>query len=118
MDDAPVLSDESADDQERSERWQRMLTGSDPSLPRLRRAWRLLPDGPRCKMCAAPFHGVGRVVTKVISHGPSEKNPLMCNLCFSSLRDHIGGADIEISVLLPVSGGPRGPPDARGRGPF
>jgi adenylate cyclase len=92
--------DDSADDQERSERWERMLTGSDPSLPRLRRAWRMLPDGPRCKMCAAPFHGVGRVVTRVISHGQSEKNPLMCNLCFSSLRDHIGGADIEISVLF------------------
>ena len=100
MDDAPVLRDEEADDQERSERWQRMLTGSDPSLPRLRRAWRLLPDGPRCKMCAAPFHGVGQVVTKVISHGPSEKNPLMCNLCFASLRDHPGGADIELSVLF------------------
>ena len=100
MDDAPALRDEDADDQERSERWQRMLTGSDPSLPRLRRVWRLVPDGPRCKMCAAPFHGVGRVVTKVISHGQSEKNPLMCNLCFASLRDHIGGADIELSVLF------------------
>jgi adenylate cyclase len=94
------LDDESADDQQRSERWQRMLTGSDPSLPRLRRAWRMLPAGPRCKMCAAPFHGVGRIVTKVVSHGQSEKNPLMCNLCFSSLRDHVGGADIELSVLF------------------
>jgi adenylate cyclase len=95
-----VPGDDSADDQERSERWQRMLTGSDPSLARLRRTWRLLPEGPRCKMCAAPFHGVGRVVTRVISHGQSEKNPLMCNLCFSQLRDYPGGADIELSVLF------------------
>ena len=93
------LDDESADDQQRSERWQRMLTGSDPSLPRLRRAWHMLP-APRCKMCAAPFHGVGRIVTKVVSHGQAEKDPLMCNVCFSSLRDHVGGADIELCVLF------------------
>src|SRR3954467_2157260 len=92
--------DDSADDQERSERWERMLTGSDPSLPRLRRAWRLLPDGPRCKMCAAPFHGVGRVVTKVIAQGQCEGNPLMCIACFSSPRDLIGGVAVELSLLL------------------
>ena len=51
-------------------------------------------------MCAAPFHGIGKVVTQVVMHGPSEKNPLMCNFCFSKLRGHTGGADVEISVMF------------------
>ena len=60
MDDAPVLPDEEADEPGALGTVAAHATGSDPSLPRLRRAWRLLPDGPRCKMCAAPFHGVAR----------------------------------------------------------
>jgi adenylate cyclase len=62
-----------------SEEWRRILTGDDPRLPNIRRGWRLLPSSPRCKMCAAPFRGVGRLLTKAMMHGASEGNPLMCN---------------------------------------
>jgi adenylate cyclase len=91
---------ESAEDQERSEEWRSILLGDDPYLQRMRRTWRLIPDGPRCKMCAAPFHGLGKVLTRIIMHGRSERNPLMCNLCFGQLRGHTGGADVEISILF------------------
>jgi len=100
MDAASGLYDESAEDQERSETWRRMLTGSDRSLGRLRRAWHHVPDGPRCKMCSAPFGSIGGVITRVVQHGRSDKNPLLCNFCFAHLREHIGGADIELSVLF------------------
>jgi adenylate cyclase len=100
MDDAPALRDEDADDQERSDAWRRMLTGTDPSLGRFRRAWHLVPDGPRCKMCSAPFGSVGGVITRIVQHGRSDKNPLLCNFCFAHLRDHIGGADVDLSVLF------------------
>ena len=77
-----------------------MLTGSDRSLPRLRRMLGSIPSSPRCKMCAAPFRGPGGFVTKVFQHGPSASNPLLCNACFGELRKHPGGAEVEISVLF------------------
>jgi len=83
-----------------TEEWRRMLTGVDRQLPLLRRAWRTVPSGPRCKLCAAPFHGPGKVLTKVFQHGQSQQNPLLCSFCFAKLRDHVGGADIELSVLF------------------
>jgi adenylate cyclase len=83
-----------------SEVWRRMLTGSDPSLPRLRGLWSRLPSAPRCKLCAAPFRGPGRFVTKAIMHGPSATNPLLCSACFGQIRKSPGGAEIEISVLF------------------
>ena len=83
-----------------SEEWRAVLTGTDPFLPKLRRNWMRVPSGPRCKMCAAPFHGVGAVVTRLVMHGRSEKNPLMCNICFKQLRDHVGGAEIELTILF------------------
>jgi len=76
-----------------------MLTGEDPALHKLRRWWRHVPSSPRCKLCAAPFNGPGRLLTRVVMHGTST-NPLVCNYCFNKLRDHPGGAEIEISVLF------------------
>jgi adenylate cyclase len=83
-----------------TEVWRSVLTGDDPSLPRLRRAWGLVPSSPRCKLCAAPFGGVGRVVTRLLMHGASNSNPMLCNACFGQIRKHPGGAEIEISVLF------------------
>src|SRR6185369_6451722 len=80
--------------------WRSMLNGSDRSLPRLRRLWGTVPSAPRCKLCAAPFHGPGRLITKAISHGPSQSNPLLCSACFGQLRKYPGGAEVEISVLF------------------
>jgi adenylate cyclase len=108
----------SADDQERSEMWRLALTGEDPYLPKLRRGWMRIPNGPRCKMCAAPFHGIGRIVTKFVMHGPSEKNPLLCNLCFGKLREHVGGADIDVSILFADVRGSTGLAERLGTGAF
>ncbi len=98
---ASTASDASdAADAETTEVWRSILTGEDPSLPRLRRMWGHIPSSPRCKLCAAPFHGPGRLLTKVFMHGPSLSNPLLCNACFGSIRQHPGGAEVDISVLF------------------
>jgi adenylate cyclase len=77
-----------------------MLNGDDPHLPQIRRMWKRVPSSPRCKMCNAPFGGVGRVATKLFMHGPSNVNPLLCSMCFRSMRDHPGGAEVQIAVLF------------------
>ncbi len=89
-----------AADADTTEVWRSILTGSDPSLPRLRRMWGHIPSSPRCKLCAAPFRGPGRLITKAFMHGPSLSNPLLCNACFGQIRKHPGGAELEISVLF------------------
>lgn len=83
-----------------TEMWRSILTGADPSLPALRRRFRRLPSDPRCKLCAAPFRGPGRLVTRLMMHGQSSSNPMLCSLCFGNLRKGPGGAEIEISVLF------------------
>ncbi len=83
-----------------TEHWRALLTGEDKSLKQLRRLWRHVPASPRCKVCAAPFHGPGRIATKIAFHGQSIENPMLCGMCFGQLRKHPGGAEIEISVLF------------------
>jgi len=100
-----VMSDEPEPvptvDPANEEMWRSILMGTDPSLPALRRRFGWLPSDPRCKMCAAPFRGPGRLVTRLMMHGPSSSNPMLCSLCFGQLRNGgPGGAEIEISVLF------------------
>ena len=83
-----------------TEIWRSVLTGEDPALPALRRRFRRLPSDPRCKLCAAPFRGPGKYLTRLMMHGQSSSNPLLCNLCFGQIRKGPGGAEIEISVLF------------------
>jgi len=83
-----------------TEMWRGILLGTNPYLKRMRRWWHTVPSSPRCKVCAAPFKGIGSAITMVTGHRRSNANPLMCDPCFSSLRDHPGGAEIEISVLF------------------
>jgi adenylate cyclase len=87
-------------DDKNTEIWRQVLTGTDPWLPRLRRMWGMIPSSPRCKLCAAPFRGPGRLVTRVVLHGSSTSNPLLCNACFGQIRHIPGGVEIEISVLF------------------
>jgi adenylate cyclase len=83
-----------------SEHWHSLLSGEDPWMRRLRGTWRRVPHGPRCKVCSAPFAGVGGVATRVILHGRSIANPTMCSTCFKALASHPGGTELDISVLF------------------
>jgi adenylate cyclase len=87
-------------DGKNEEVWRQVLTGTDRGLPRLRRMWGRVPSAPRCKLCAAPFRGPGRLLTRAMMHGPSASNPLLCNACFGQIRRMPGGAEIDISVLF------------------
>jgi adenylate cyclase len=66
-------------------------------LYRFRRAVRLIPRSPRCKLCNVPFAGLGKIF-KLAGFGPSRKNPNMCNSCFE--KAPVGGSELEIGVLF------------------
>ncbi|MEW6566587.1 MAG: adenylate/guanylate cyclase domain-containing protein [Chloroflexota bacterium] len=87
----------SADD----ELWRALWTGQPP-LPthRRRRLLAAIPSSPRCKVCCAPFRGVGRMVMSVIGVRRSAKNPNFCSFCDDMARNHPGGAEVELSLLF------------------
>jgi adenylate cyclase len=80
--------------------WHDFLTRGDAAERRVRRIFRQIPAGPRCKLCAAPFGGVGAPFMRMIGKRPSDKNPDMCNSCFGFMASHHGGAEIECSFLF------------------
>jgi adenylate cyclase len=80
------------------EQWHAILHGDHPALRRGRRFFGLLPANPRCKVCNAPFSGVGGVAMKLIGRGPFEKNPNFCRICLTTSEQR--GVEIEISMLF------------------
>jgi adenylate cyclase len=101
-----------------SDSWRSLLSGEDPAMRRLRALWRHVPNGPRCKVCSAPFASVGGMATRVILHGRSIANPTMCSTCFKSLASHPGGTELEISVLFADIRGSTGIAETIGALPF
>jgi adenylate cyclase len=82
------------------EHWRAILMGDYPAIKALRRAFRSLPSAPRCKLCHAPFHGLGGLVLRPW-FGPWERNPQLCKNCFQQLtKQGIGGAEIQLSFLF------------------
>jgi adenylate cyclase len=67
------------------------------TLYRARRVMRHVPREPRCKLCHAPFRGVGALL-RFAGFGPSRKNPNFCNSCFE--RAPLGGEQMEVGVLF------------------
>ncbi len=80
--------------------WREFLTRGDAMEKRARRVLRLLPHGPRCKLCAAPFGGAGAPLMRAIGKRPALKNPGVCNSCFDFMEKHHGGAEIDGSYLF------------------
>ena len=68
-------------------------------LPR-RFIWvmRHLPSEPRCRLCRAPYGGMGGRVMRRFGYGPSRKNPTLCSTCFE--KAPMGGVELEIGVLF------------------
>jgi adenylate cyclase len=59
---------------------------------------RRLPSEPRCRLCRAPYGGVGGGIMRRVGFGPSRKNPTLCNTCFE--KAPMGGVEMEIGVLF------------------
>src|SRR5437016_7225721 len=59
---------------------------------------RRFPADPRCRICRAPYGGIGGRVMRRLGFGPSRKNPNLCSTCFE--RAPMGGVEMEIGVLF------------------
>jgi adenylate cyclase len=87
-------------DRDNEEFWRDFLTRGDAKERRVRRLLGRIPQDPRCKLCAAPFDGIGAPLMRLIGKRPSSRDPTMCSSCFRFIVDHHGGAEIECSFLF------------------
>jgi adenylate cyclase len=68
---------------------------------RLHRFFNILPHDPRCKLCHAPFQGVGgMVVSALYGRKQSNLNPHFCSVCEDFAKKFPGGAEVEMSMLF------------------
>jgi len=80
--------------------WHKVLTGGEPMFGHTRHLFGLIPSDPRCKICNAPFRGFGAPLMHLIGKRPSRKNPRFCAACESFAKTHLGGAEIELTMLF------------------
>lgn len=88
------------DQAELTEMWRLMLTGRHRMFRRNRKFWAMLPADPRCKLCAAPFKGLGGAFAKRRGRGPDPSNPAICGVCRNFAEEMPGGADIEVTMAF------------------
>jgi adenylate cyclase len=82
------------------EEWRAVLTGEHDGIRMMRHVFRSLPSSPRCKLCFAPYHGVGGFVLRPL-FGPWQRNAQLCKNCMAWLiKKGPGGAEIELSLLF------------------
>ena len=75
------------------------LTGQDRGIVRFRSVMQHVPHGPRCKLCTAPFAGVGGAVLGRVGFARFAGNPAICNNCIKGLQK-VGVFGVEIPVTL------------------
>jgi adenylate cyclase len=86
---------------EQDDELRRVLAGEDPGMARFRNVARHIPASPRCKLCAAPFEGIGGAVFRHIGFGRFPGNPAICASCIKEFRKKgITGAEIPVSLLF------------------
>ena len=60
---------------------------------RLHRFFNILPHDPRCKLCHAPFQGIGGMaVSALYGRKQSNLNPNFCSVCEDFAKKFPGGA--------------------------
>jgi adenylate cyclase len=77
------------------------MTGNIPGARRKRQLHALLPSSPRCKICNAPFGGIGGPIMRITAGiRPSAMNPRICSDCEDMVRRFHTGAEVEMSMLF------------------
>ena len=85
-----------------TEEWEQFLAGTLPGLRMGRSVFGLIPKAPRCKLCNAPFAGVGGWLMGLIGKVPWERNPRVCKYCgnWGLAKMGVGGAELELTLLF------------------
>ena len=78
-----------------------VLTGEHPVMTKMRDRMKHVPSNPRCKMCWAPFGGVGGAVLRHFGFGRFAGNPSICRFCITNFQESgVTGAEIPVTLLF------------------
>lgn len=80
--------------------WRDYLEKGEPYIRVGRRVFSAIPSDPRCKLCTAPFAGLGGPVMRAIGRKPSAANPRLCTACQNALIKYHGGAEVSGTMLF------------------
>ena len=86
--------------------WHAYLTGDhsrlDAKVRFIRKIFMRLPTDPRCKVCNAPFKGVGGMVVNLLGFGAgrSSFNPSLCDRCEKIVKKHQVGLEMPLTMLF------------------
>ncbi|HZW03034.1 MAG TPA: adenylate/guanylate cyclase domain-containing protein [Anaerolineaceae bacterium] len=86
--------------------WHSYLTGDPAQLDSktkvVRRVFRRLPSDPRCRVCNAPFRGVGSIFVRLLGFraGRSSLNPTLCDRCEVIVKQNQVGAEVPLTLLF------------------
>jgi adenylate cyclase len=86
--------------------WESYLTGDTALLEQrvlmARKVFAHLPSPPRCKVCFAPFKGLGGRFVSVFGFGAGKSrfNPSLCDRCEKIVKKHQVGAEVEMTLLF------------------
>jgi adenylate cyclase len=80
--------------------WREYLEQGEAYVRFGRRVFSALPRDPRCRICAAPFAGLGAPIMRAIGRRPSDGNPNVCTACQNELIKHHGGAEVSGTMLF------------------
>src|SRR4029079_10044432 len=77
------------------------LMGENARLLKRRRVFRRLPSPPRCKLCAAPFAGIGGLVLRHVCFQRSPATQALCSKCLVKLRkEGMSGVEMPVTLLF------------------
>jgi adenylate cyclase len=63
--------------------------------------FRHVPSAPHCKMCEAPFRGIGGALLAPLGYRQWPKSPRFCQSCRRSLAKFgLGGAEVPVTMLF------------------
>ena len=82
------------------ELWYTVFQQGHPDLAKQHWLHRKLPTRPRCRICLAPFRGIGGWWMRLKGKGQNNRNPNYCNACDQFLQTFPGGAEIDMSILF------------------
>jgi adenylate cyclase len=118
MSDAPSSSTGEAAIPPSDPQWRAILEGTSGEFGSGRNWLRMIPSSPRCKMCAAPFAGLGAPLMRLMDRSPWAKSPNICGFCFKALERARGGAEIELTLLFADVRGSTSLAETMGAGAF
>jgi adenylate cyclase len=80
--------------------WRDYLEKGEPYIRVARKMITAIPSDPRCRLCTAPFAGLGAPLMRVIGRTPSLANPHLCTACQNALIKNHGGAEVNGTMLF------------------